>query len=302
MHDRLLVAPEVEAALTGGGAVVALETTLIAHGLPWPGNLETVETMCAAIRATGAVPALIGLAGGRIHIGMDSALVRRFAQGTGVEKASRRDLAALLASGRDGATTVAGTMFCAALAGIRVFATGGIGGVHRGAERNFDVSADLTELARTAVAVVCSGAKSILDLPRTLEVLETAGVPVLGFGCDDFPAFHTTGSGLPVSARVDTATAAAQLIELQLELGAGGVLVACPIPAAEAIERARLEGWIATALAEATQAGITGKAVTPWLLSRLAVLSDGATLVANRALLHHNAEVAAHIAVALSGR
>lgn len=299
MHQTLLLDPEVRDAFREKRAVVALETTVLAHGLPWPDNLATVQAMQAAVREAGAVPALIGLAEGRILIGMDDERMRHFASGAGIEKTSRRDIAAVLAAGRDGATTVAGTMFCAALAGIRVFATGGIGGVHRGAEQSLDVSADLTELARTTVAVVCAGAKSILDLPRTLEVLETAGVPVLGFATDEFPAFHAASSGLPVSARVDSPEAAARVVERQLDLAAGGLLIGCPIPAADAIEDARLESWIATALGEAESDGIAGKAVTPYLLARLAVLSAGRTLTANRALLINNAGIAARIAVVL---
>ena len=305
MRERLLITPEVAGALDTGRAVVALETTVLAHGLPWPRNLETVQAMEAAVRATGAVPALIGITGGLIVVGMDRDATRRFAaaesEGGDVEKASRRDIAALLASGRDGATTVAGTMLCAAMAGIRVFATGGIGGVHRGAEETFDVSADLLELARTPVAVVCAGAKSILDLPRTLEVLETGGVPVLGLATDEFPAFHARSSGLPVPARVETPVDAAAVARLHLAGGGSGLLLACPVPEAEAIDGAELETWIAEALAAAREQGITGKAVTPFLLERLGDLSGGRSLVANRALLVNNARVAGELAVALAG-
>ena len=303
MRDRLMFAAEVRDALESGAPVVALETTVLAHGMPWPHNLDTVLGMVAAVRAGGAVPAVIGLTGGRIVVGMDERDLRRFAvAGTedgDVEKASRRDLAYLLARGLDGATTVAGTMVCARLAGIRVFATGGIGGVHRGGEETLDISADLSELARTPVAVVCAGAKSILDLPRTLEVLETGGVPVLGYRTDSFPAFHTPDSGLPVMARVDTPAEAAEVIRLHLANGDCGLLLACPIPPQVAIDRDTLEGWIGAALAEAEADGISGKAVTPYLLERLSVLSGEQTRIANQALLVNNARIAAEVAVAL---
>ncbi len=299
MKDLLDIRPEVEAALEEGGAVVALESTVIAHGLPYPRNLETARALEQAVCAAGAVPATIGLSGGRIKVGLDDALLERFARARGVLKASRRDLAAILADGGDGATTVAGTICIAAKAGIRVFATGGIGGVHRGASVSGDVSADLVELARNPVAVVCAGAKSILDLPRTLEALETLGVPVVGYGTERFPAFFSRDSGLGLDARVDTAEEAARLMRAQwsLEL-AGGLVFANPPPASSALDPDDLERHLSTAMDEARGAGVTGKAVTPYLLGRLADLTGGASVGANIALLQHNAKVAAEIAVA----
>jgi pseudouridylate synthase len=296
----LRIAPEVTDALEAGGPVVALETTAIAHGLPYPANLELAQRQQAAIRAQGAVPAVIGLWQGQVRIGLDDALLEAFARGQDFAKVSRRDLAAVLTKGEHGATTVAGTMICAAAAGIRLFATGGIGGVHRGGEESFDISADLPELGRTPVAVVSAGAKAILDLPRTLEVLETHGVPVIGWKTDDFPAFYTRHSGLSVLTRVDSATEAAQLLRAQWDAGLGGVLIANPVPEAAALDERRVEGWIEEALAEAASLGIVGKEVTPFLLHHLSQVSDGATSRCNEALLEHNATVAAEIAVALA--
>ena len=295
----LSLSPEVRDALASRRALVALETTAIAHGLPYPDNLALAGRQMAAIRAAGAVPAVIGLWRGRIAVGIEGDTLAAFAEGRGFAKVSRRDLGAVLASGAPGATTVAGTMICAALAGIRLFATGGIGGVHRQGETTLDVSADLLELGRTPVAVVSAGAKAILDLPRTLEVLETQGVPVVGWRTDAFPAFYTVDSGLPCSARVEDATSAARLLDAHWRLGLGGVLLANPVPAAEALPRAQVEGWIAQALDEAARRGIAGKAVTPFLLARLAEISGGATSRSNQALLADNARVAAEIAVAL---
>jgi pseudouridylate synthase len=294
------IRPEVAEALAEGGAVLALESTAIAHGLPWPDNLETAHRLTAAARAGGAVPAVIGVLDGRVRVGVDDAGLERFARGAAMPKVSRRDLAIVTARGGDGATTVAGTMLCAALAGIAVFATGGIGGVHRGAAETFDVSADLTELARTPVAVVCSGAKSILDLPKTLEALETLGVPVLGWRTGTFPAFHARSSGLAVDARVDGAEEVARVIRAQRRLGRGGVVIASPVPEAAALDGAAVEAWIGEALREAEAARIRGKAITPFLLQRLAELSGGATLAANVALLESNARVGAEIAAALA--
>jgi pseudouridine-5'-phosphate glycosidase len=296
----LRVAPEVADALATDGAVVALETTAIAHGLPFPANLELARRQQAAIRERGGVPAVIGLWEGSVRIGLDDALLETFARGQDFAKVSRRDLAAVLAKGAPGATTVAGTMICAAAAGIRLSATGGIGGVHRGGEQSFDISADLPELGRTPVAVVSAGAKAILDLPRTLEVLETHGVPVIGWKTDDFPAFYTRHSGLPVVARVDSAPEAAALLRVQWEGGLGGVLIANPVPQAAALDERQVEAWIEEALAEAAALGIAGKEVTPFLLHHLAEVSEGATSRCNEALLEHNAEVAAEIAVALA--
>lgn len=296
----LTLAPEVADALADGRAVVALETTAIAHGLPHPRNLALARRQIAAIRAAGAVPAVIGLWQGRACIGLDDDLLQAFAAGRDFAKVSRRDLGALLASGRPGATTVAATMILAAAAGIRLFATGGIGGVHRGAEKTFDVSADLRELGRTPVAVVSAGAKAILDLKLTAEVLETEGVPVVGYRCDELPGFYTRDSGLAVDHRVETPAEAAALLRAHWSLGLGGVLVANPVPEGEALGRAEVDDWIARALADAAAIGIAGKGVTPFLLERLADLSGGETAKTNEALLEANARVAAEIAVALA--
>lgn len=291
--------PAVAAALDAGHPVVALETSVLAQGLPAPHNRVAVERMMAAVRAEGAVPALIGLAHGKIQVGLDEALIARFAQGDGVAKVSSRDLAPTLSAGGLGATTVAATLACADLAGIRLFATGGIGGVHRGGTASLDISADLPALARTPVAVVCSGAKSILDLPRTLEVLETQGVPVIGYGADVFPAFYARESGLPLTARVDTPQNAAALLRTHWALGlSSGVVIANPPPADAAIDPTALEGWTTQALAEARAEAVTGKAVTPFVLARLAALSGGATVAANIALLEANARLAGAIAAA----
>ncbi len=302
MEGLLDVRPEVAAALEQGRAVVGLETTVIAHGLPAPENLETARAMQQAVRAAGAVPAAIGLSEGRVRVGLTGEEIARLASAGDTLKVSRRDLARVLAERRAGATTAAATLACAARAGIRVLATGGIGGVHRGGERSLDVSADLGELARSAVAVVCAGAKSILDLPRTLEVLETHGVPVLGFGSEEFPAFFARGSGLALEARVDDAEAAAAVMRAHWGLGlGGGMVIAVPPPEAAAIDMGRLERWTEQALGEAEAGRIRGKEVTPFLLARLAELSEGGTLAANVALLQQNARVAGRIAVAHAG-
>lgn len=308
MTELLDIRPEVAAALAEGRPVVALETTVLAHGLPPPHNLETARAMERAVRAAGAVPATLGLIGGRVRVGLDGAELARFADpDEPAAKVSHRDLGPVLAAGGLGATTVAATLACAARAGIRLLATGGIGGVHRsgpagGADR-LDVSADLTELARAPVAVVCAGAKAVLDLPRTLEVLETQGVPVLGYGCDDFPAFYARRSGLRLEARVDTPMAAAAALRAHWRLGLpGGLVIAVPPPAATALDVEELEPWIGQALAEAAAQGVAGQAVTPFLLARLAALSAGRTLAANLALLAHNARIGGEIAAALSRR
>lgn len=297
---RLEIAAEVEAALRAGTAVVALETTFITHGLPWPVNLETAHAMQRAVHEGGAVPAIIGIDGGRVRIGLDEPALERFARAEDVHKASRRDLAILTALGRDGATTVAGTMACAAMAGIKLFATGGIGGVHRDFEATHDVSADLTELGRSPVAVVCSGAKSILDLGRTLEYLETQGVPVVGFGTDHFPAFYLADSGFDVDARVDTPEEAARIISAHRALGGQGLLIANPIPSRDALEPVALDAWTVEALANAQSQNVRGKDVTPFLLDRIFDLSGGAGLEANKALLIENAKLGARIALALT--
>lgn len=302
MKRYLSVAPEVREALAAGRPVVALESTIITHGMPAPRNLETARAVEAAVRAGGAVPATIAVLDGRIRVGLDADDLERLAEEKTVAKASRADLPAVLAAGEAGSTTVAATMICADLAGIRVFATGGIGGVHRGAELSFDVSADLQELARTPVAVVCAGAKAILDLAKTLEVLETLGVPVIGYGSDDLPAFYSRQSGLTVPLRRDTPAEIAAVMAAKWDLGlGGGLVVANPIPAEAAIPAAEIAGHIETALAEAAAEGVQGKAVTPFLLARLEALTGGASLAANVALVLNNARLAAAIAGAYAG-
>lgn len=293
--------PEVASALAGGRPVVALESTIISHGMPYPDNLETALEVEAAVRAEGAVPATIAVLDGRLRIGLDAAGLSQLARGGDIAKLSRRDLPVCLAARGSGATTVAATMICADLAGIGVFATGGLGGVHRGAETTFDVSADLEELARTPVSVVCAGAKAILDLPKTIEYLETHGVPVLGYRTDDFPAFYSRTSGLAVGARCDTPSAVAAVIRAQRQLGyPGGLLVANPIDEAHAMSRNEIDAAIDQALADAADRGITGKAVTPFLLARVVEITDGRSLAANIALVLANARLAAQIAVALA--
>ena len=300
--DVVEVAPEVTEALSQGRAVVALESTIISHGMPFPDNLTTAAQVEAVVRDNGAVPATIALVEGRLRVGLDESALRRLAQGEDVVKASRRDLPALMARGATAGTTVAATMYLAHLAGIAVFATGGIGGVHRGAEHTFDVSADLTELGSTPVTVVCAGAKSILDLPKTLEVLETLGVPVLGYGTEEFPAFFSRTSGLPVDHRVDGAQAMASVLDHHRRMGLpGGVLVVNPIPAADELPAAEIDDRIEQAVADAERRGVTRKEVTPYLLGRINELTDGRSLVANIALIKNNAAVAAQIAVALTG-
>ncbi|RBP89757.1 pseudouridine-5'-phosphate glycosidase [Rhodobacter sp. 140A] len=297
MTAPLTFAPEVRAALDAGRPVVALESTIITHGMPFPQNVETARRVEAEIRAHGATPATIAVMGGHIHIGLTDAELDRLAQASGVMKVSRADLAVCLAANATGATTVAATMICAALAGIPVFATGGIGGVHRGAETSFDISADLAELGLSPVIVVAAGAKAILDLPKTLEVLETNGVPVIAYGQDDFPAFWSRSSGLKAPLRADTAAeiAAAHLMRGRLGL-AGGALVANPIPPEAEIARELIVPVIETALAEAEAQHVAAKAVTPFLLQRIFELTEGRSLEANIALVLNNARLASAIA------
>ncbi|MBT9288198.1 pseudouridine-5'-phosphate glycosidase [Prosthecodimorpha staleyi] len=301
LADILAPSPEVADALAAGRPVVALESTIVSHGLPWPGNLETAQAIEATVRAGGAVPATIAVLDGRLRIGLEPDDLARLARADGVMKLSRADLAFAVATGRPGATTVAATMIAARLAGIRVFATGGIGGVHRGAEASFDISADLQELARSEVAVVSAGAKAILDLPKTLEVLETLGVPVVGWKTDDFPAFWSRRSGLPAPLRVDDAPTLARFMAARRALGlGGGLLVANPVPPADEIDADEMAGHIAGAQAEAERAGIRAKAVTPFLLAHILESTGGRSLATNRALVLNNAAVAAEIAVALA--
>ncbi len=302
MNALLDLHPEVATALHHGRPVVALESTIISHGMPWPQNAETALRVEAAVREHGAVPATIAVIDGRLKAGLSREQIESLAQqGLAVPKASRRDLPLLIARGATGATTVAATMIVAALAGIRVFATGGIGGVHRGAETSFDISADLQELARTSVAVVCAGAKAILDLPLTLEYLETQGVPVLGFGTDELPAFYSRESGLKLPARVDSPAALAAVLHAKWQAGLeGGVVIANPIAREHEIPQPRIAGYIAQALAEAQAQGVAGAAVTPFLLARVSALTGGASLKANIELVLANARLAAQVAGALA--
>ena len=300
MDDLLQIGPQVRDALAAGGAVVALESSLVSHGMARPLNVETALALEDIVSAEGAVPATVGVVGGRLKVGLDAGEIE--AMGTsGAAKVSRRDLGVALAQGAMGGTTVAATMFAAAKAGIRVFATGGIGGVHRGAERTFDVSADLEELARTPVCVVCAGAKNILDLEKTLEYLETRGVPVIGYGTATFPAFYTADSGLALTQRVETAAEAARVLAVHWGLGlAGGMVIANPIPAGHEIEPGAMERIVEDAAAAAAVEGVRGKDVTPYLLDKLGELTAGKSLQANAALLKNNAAVAARIACALA--
>lgn len=293
--------PAVAAAQAQGRPVVALESTIIAHGMPFPQNLQTAREVEALLRGMGVEPATVAVMGGRIRIGLADAELEQLARAQGVHKVSRRDLPSVLARGGLGATTVAGTMICAALAGIEVFVTGGIGGVHRGAPESFDVSADLQELARTSVAVVCAGAKSILDIGLTLEVLETHGVPVIARGQDNFAAFWSRDSRFPADERIDDPDVLARLLRTKWDLGlAGGVVVSNPIPVDAEMPREEIEALTRQALAEADAQGITGKAVTPFLLARIAALSGGRSLAANIALVKHNAEIGGRLALALA--
>jgi pseudouridylate synthase len=297
----LVFSPEVKSARGDGLPIVALESTIITHGMPFPQNVETAKRVEAEVRAHAAVPATIAIMDQRIHIGLTGDQLDRLGQVKDVAKLSRADLAVCLASGGIGATTVAATMICARLAGIDVFATGGIGGVHRGAETSFDVSADLLELAQTAVTVVAAGAKAILDLPKTLEYLETHGVPVIAYGQDEFPAFWSRSSGLRSPLRMDDPALIAAAHCLRATLGlTGGQLVANPIPVADEISRSEIGPHIEAALAEAATQGIAAKAVTPFLLQRIFDLTSGRSLRSNIALVLNNARLAARIAVEIA--
>jgi pseudouridine-5'-phosphate glycosidase len=299
------IRPDIANAVTSRRPVVALESTLIAHGLPWPINLETARAAEAAVRAEGATPATVAVLHGRPTVGLTGAEIEHLARPApdpGVLKASRRDLAAAIVAGAFAATTVASTMYLAHRAGIHIFATGGIGGVHpaRPTTAAFDVSADLTELARTPVAVVCAGAKSILDLAATLEVLETSSVPVVGYATAEFPAFYVRSSGLPVSSRVESPQAAARLLRAHWELGGAGIVLAQALPEEQALDPRRFAEALAGAEREAARKAIRGPATTPFLLARLAELTNGETLRANQALIVANARLAARVARALA--
>ncbi|MCF6368452.1 pseudouridine-5'-phosphate glycosidase [Rhizobium halophilum] len=299
----IIYSREVEAARTKGAPIVALESTIITHGMPYPGNIEMAHSVETIIRNGGAVPATIAVIEGTLHVGLESEQLEKLAQAKDVMKLSRADFAFALANGRTGATTVAATMIAAALAGIRVFATGGIGGVHRGAEQSFDISADLEELAKTDVIVVCAGAKAILDIPKTLEVLETRGVPVVTYGSTDFPAFWSRVSGLPSPLTVETASEIADFEAARLAAGIrGGILVANPVPAPDEIARDEMEGFIKVALKAAEEQKIAAKAVTPFLLDHIFHQTGGRSLKTNIALVENNARLAAEIAVALTSQ
>jgi pseudouridine-5'-phosphate glycosidase len=298
---EIIFSPEVAAAREARQPLVALESTIITHGMPWPQNVETARSVEAEVRASGAVPATIAVLDGKLHIGLTVPELDALGQAKGVAKLSRADFAACLAAGGTGATTVAATMIAARLAGIEVFATGGIGGVHRGAETSFDISADLAELAQTPVTVVAAGAKAILDLPKTLEVLETSGVPVIAFGQDAFPAFWSRSSGLPAPLRMDSPEEIARAALMRAAMGLpGGQLVANPIPEADEIPAETLAPVIEAALAEAEAQGIATKAVTPFLLDHIFHATGGASLAANIALVKNNARLAARIARAFA--
>ncbi len=301
MNNYLDISPEVSAALAAGKPVVALESTIISHGMPYPKNVETALRVEQTIRDAGAVPATIAIIGGRLKAGLSRDEIEYLGKtGRGVAKVSRRDLPVIVARGADGATTVATTMIIAHMAGISVFATGGIGGVHRGAETTMDISADLEELAQTPVMVVCAGAKAILDLKLTLEVLETKGVPVIGFGTDELPAFYTRESGLGVDARADSPEELAAIFAAQREMGLkGGMLVTNPIPAEYSMDKAVIDAAIDQALAEADAQGIHGKETTPFLLARVAEITGGDSLESNIRLVLNNARVASLTAAAL---
>jgi len=290
------VLPEVSEALESGKPVVALESTIVAHGMPYPDNLQTALEVASIVRAEGAVPATVAVVDGAIQVGCDKATLERLASEPGVAKVSRRDMPVVLANNRLGATTVSGTLIGAGLAGISVFVTGGIGGVHRGVAESWDISADLDELAQHNVAVVSAGAKSILDLPKTLEVLESKGITVLGYGTDEFPAFFTPHSGLSLSHRVDTPNDVAKVMEAKWGLGLqGGILVANPVPAEHGFDA---QAATEQALDDAAAQGVEGKALTPFLLKHIAEATEGRSLAANVALVKHNALVGARIAVA----
>ena len=300
-HPALTLAPEVAEALARGGPVVALESTIISHGMPYPRNVAMAREVEGIVRESGAVPATVAVLGGRPTLGLDDDELELLGSDESVRKVSVRDLGHVVATGGHGATTVASTMRLAGLAGIEVFVTGGLGGVHRGAESSMDVSADLTELSRTPVAVVSAGVKSILDIERTLEVLETLGVPVVGVGTDDFPSFFSRSSGVPVPMRVDSPEEVAALARATWDLGLDcGIAVANPVPPEDEMPREEIDEVIARALADADRLGLRGKDITPYLLGRIVELSGGRSLETNIALVRHNARVGAAVATALA--
>lgn len=297
MIDFMEINPLVDLALQNGEPVVALESTIIAHGMPYPQNVETALAVEETVRSMGAVPATIGIIGGRIKIGLTEEEIRYLAQAEDVWKVSRRDFPYVIAQGKDGATTVAGTMIAAEIAGIRVFVTGGIGGVHRSASETFDISADLEELQQTDVVVVCAGVKSILDIGATLEYLETSGVPVITYGASQFPAFYSRESGFAAECRIDDPAEIAELIHTKYAMGLkGGMVIACPIPEAFEIKSELMESTIEKALLHCQEQGITGKRITPFLLSQIKDLTEGSSLEANIRLVINNAEIGSKIA------
>ena len=300
LDDLIEFSPEVTMARVAGTPLVALESTIISHGMPWPQNVQTAREVEAIIRAEGAAPATIAVLDGKIRIGLTDDELDLLGRSPDAMKLSRRDLAYGLTSGKPGATTVAATMICARLAGIEVFVTGGIGGVHRGASESFDISADLQELAQTPGAVVCAGAKSILDIGLTLEYLETRGVPVVALGQENFAAFYTPDSGFKADFRIDDPRVLARFVRTKWTLGLeGGIVVSNPVPAEAAMPHEQIEAITRQALQECEQQGITGKAVTPFLLARIKTLTGGASLATNIALVKHNARVGARLALAL---
>lgn len=302
MNVPLLLSAEVQAAQDQGRPIVALESTIVAHGMPWPQNLETALAVEQVVRDHGAVPATLAVLDGQLCIGLNAEQLRRVATSPDMAKASRRDLAHAVSLRSSAATTVAATMILAHLAGIEVFVTGGIGGVHRDAAQTFDISADLQELARTPVAVVCAGAKSILDIGLTLEYLETHGVPVVACGQDHFAAFYCRDSGFKADFRLDDPAEQAHFVHTHWSLGlASGVVISTPVPEPHALPRQEVDGWIDQALAEAHAQRIVGKAITPFLLARIKALSQGRSLQTNQALVLNNARVGAELAVALQG-
>ena len=293
------ISEEIQNSINENGPVVALESTIISHGMPFPQNFETALEVERIIRKEGAIPATIAVVEGRIKIGLSNLELEQFAQGKKTVKVSSRDLPLAISQKQDGGTTVAATMICARIAGISIFVTGGIGGVHRGSEKTMDISGDLMELARTNVAVVCAGIKSILDIPRTLEYLETQGVPVIGYRTDEFPAFYTTTSGYSVQSRINTAEEIARCMKVKWELGLdGGLVIANPVLPRDAMDEVVIEEAIAKSLKEASEKGIDGKAVTPFLLERISQLTDGESLKTNIALVFNNALLGARIASA----
>ncbi len=302
MNTNLEMSQEVAAALKAKKPVVALESTIISHGMPYPQNRDTALAVEKIVRDAGAVPATIAVIGGKLKAGLTAGEIEYIAKkGHDVTKVSRRDLPFVIANRADGATTVAGTMIVAGMAGIRIFATGGIGGVHRDGNNTFDISADLQELARTSVAVVCAGVKSILDIALTLEYLETCGIPVVGYGTDEFPAFYTRNSGLKVEYRLDRASDIARMLDAKWDMGlAGGAVIANPIPAEYAMDAALIDKAIEAALAEAGKLGIRGKETTPFLLAKIKELTGGDSLDSNIQLVYSNARLAAEIACSLT--